>query len=1291
MADRSISISLEAKVQGFVAGMRTAQQAAKDFAGRTAAFAREHEESLDRVGKAGMVMGSGLLAGVGLAVKSFADFDAAMSEVRASTRETAGNMDLLRQAAIDAGADTAFSAAEAAKGIDELAKAGVSTKDILGGGLKGALSLAAAGSLGVGESAEIAASAMTQFKLSGEDLPHVADLLAAGAGKAQGSVQDMGAALGQAGLVAAQTGLTIEEATGGLAAFASAGLTGSDAGTSFKTMLGALTPNSEAAATAMESLGISAYDSQGNFVGLSEFAGQLKTSLSGLTDEQRNATLETIFGSDAVRAAAVLYEQGAEGVQKWEDAVNDAGFAAETAAIKQDNLAGDFEKMMGSIDSVFLKSGSGVNDVLRGLVQNAEDFVDTIGEIPGPVLEAGIGIASVAGGVAILGGAVLTALPKIQDGIAAFRDLEKAAPRAASAIKGAAIAGGIVSIGIALGKIAEVKIGDQIERSVGRTTESLIDMAKQRGSIEQTTAALDHLFKTKDGGQLVEGVENLDSALSRMFKKDFLQSANDWGNDMAKALSLGTIDFGTMKTLEESFKTIDDQLASFVQSGNGELAADSFSKIEQAARNQGIGIEQLKTAFPGYYEALRQADADARVAAEGIEKINTATGQVIPITPDVQEALDEIGISAQGAATDLEKFTQALFDAGLRTMSAREAAAAHQAAIDGTKGAVEEATAALAKQYEAQGMGEEAAKALAEQNMGLGAALNKTKTDFDLTTDAGRILNAQFQSVAQTGMAEIEAKAKAGAGQPELQKNLATTFESLKQSGIGMGLTGGAADTLARKVMGIPPKANINTWMSDEAKRMAEATAGAVNALDGKTANIYITTHRAEIHTVTRSDSVNTGKGPKSKGPQGFAVGGPIIGPGTGTSDDILAMLSNGEHVLTADEVRKMGGHAAVERMRAMAKSGRLPRFAGGGAVARREAWIDYERDSRRGSGYRSVTQSLSSAYSFADRLTSLADSGNVGAGAIRKLYDAAGKGEAGLRTLHGRSDRLSTSLEKAKAKLEDLADVRDSIGNDLAGGFSIGAAVKRGNMYGAASVSGIQGEASGYLSRVQAFAGKLKALQKMGYSGAIVQEIAEMGLIEGSRAADVLLKGTKSEVQALNKTKTAIGTASTAAGNAVADALHKGGISAAAGFVKGLQAQDKAIEQQMLRIGLSMENALRSALGRKPIRRAGGGAVEGPGSGTSDDVPALLSNGEHVFTAAEVQRMGGHAAVYRFREHLASGYKYAPAHAPRLHMPAPAPVAAAGPITHKWNIYEQTDPVATAHEVARRQRALSA
>src|SRR5688500_14989918 len=339
MVDRTVTARFQADVSGAIANITRLGKAIGDSAKAGTEFAAKNKGAFDQVATSAAAIGITSGVALGAAVKSFADFDKAMSSVRAATGETAGNMELLRTAALAAGKDTSFSAKEAAEGIESLAKAGVTTKDILGGGLTGALDLAAAGQIGVAEAADIAATAMTQFKLAGTDVPHIADLLAAGAGKAQGEVGDMAAALKQSGLVASQFGLSVEETTGTLAAFASAGLLGSDAGTSFKTMLLALANPSKEAATAMRDLGINAYDAQGAFIGVAPLADQLKTKLSGLTQEQRNAALATIFGTDAIRAASVLYENGAAGIADWTTKVNDSGFAAEQARTKTDNLA----------------------------------------------------------------------------------------------------------------------------------------------------------------------------------------------------------------------------------------------------------------------------------------------------------------------------------------------------------------------------------------------------------------------------------------------------------------------------------------------------------------------------------------------------------------------------------------------------------------------------------------------------------------------------------------------------------------------------------------------------------------------------------------------------------------------------------------------------------------------------------------------------------------------------------------------------------------------------------------
>ena len=317
--------------------------------------------------------------------KSAADtvvqFDKALSSIRALGGEYADNIEALGEAAKTAGINFGFTATESLGAVEALAKAGVSTSDILGGALTGALTLAAAGNLDVATAAETASKAMTQFGLSGKDIPKLADLLAAGAATATGDVTDFAQALNQAGLVASQAGIPIEETVGALTAFAAAGLLGSDAGTSFRTMLLRLQNPSKESAKEMERLGINAFNAQGEFIGLEKLAGQLQTQLAGLTQEQRSAALAQIFGSDAVRAANVLYTQGAEGIAKYNDQVNQSGFAAQVAAEQTDNLAGDLDRAKGAWQALVLGIEDGSNSIGTSVRSIIQSFTDLIGAI----------------------------------------------------------------------------------------------------------------------------------------------------------------------------------------------------------------------------------------------------------------------------------------------------------------------------------------------------------------------------------------------------------------------------------------------------------------------------------------------------------------------------------------------------------------------------------------------------------------------------------------------------------------------------------------------------------------------------------------------------------------------------------------------------------------------------------------------------------------------------------------------------------------------------------------------
>jgi len=931
MADRRVKVVFAAEIQGFKSAMEEAARAtektkkATEDAGKAAdthlgkmvQSATKNSDAWERTGVVTAAAGAAVVAGVGLAIKSYADFDKQMSSVQAATHETAGNMTQLRDAAVKAGADTAFSAVEAAQGIEELAKAGVSTKDIMGGGLKGSLDLAAAGSLGVAEAAEISASALTQFKLSGDKIPHLADLLAAGAGKAQGSVSDLGAALNQSGLVAASTGLTIEETTGSLAAFASAGLTGSDAGTSFKTMLMSLNPNSAAAASLMNELGISAYDAQGKFVGMSEYAGILQNALKDMSDEQRNATLKTLFGSDAVRAANVLYEQGSAGINKWEAAVNDAGYAAETAAIMQDNLAGDIEKLGGSMDSVFLKSGSGANDFLRGLAQGAEDVVDWIGQIPEPMLNTAAAIAGVVGVAALGAGAFLNLTPKVLESMEAFNKLAPAGGKARDVLSGVGkAAGGAMVIGaltLAVAKLAEADYMSKIDTGMGRVANVLSDVARNTPG---AASGLDSLFKNTEGKDLINNVNDLDSALKRTFQPDAGRQFNDWGEGIINSM---TGVKGSSQILGDSFKRIDETMASLVSSGSSSDAAKIFDRLKERSGELGISVDDLKKKFPEYADALQKADAETKNAASSSDKAAGAVDKVAAAAQaaklsaeDVAKALEDVGLAADGSVTDIEKWTQSLFNAGLLSLSASNASIAYQAAIDAVTDSI-----------------------------------TKNGQTLDINTEQGRANQAAFNGLASAAMATATAAAAetlatqgSSAAQAELQNNLKQSYNDLIAAAGQFGITGDAADTMARKALGIPKEVPIDTWVNDKATATLDSVKAKADALDGKQSTVTITTIERIQRNVESFNGAGTLGGPQIAGGAtggrvadilGFWSGGrlPYARPSDMTKDNLIGYVNGGRPIALQGQEWVTNGKRSDEydTELQMIHNGTLPKF----------------------------------------------------------------------------------------------------------------------------------------------------------------------------------------------------------------------------------------------------------------------------------------------------------------------------------------------------------------------------
>ena len=228
------------------------------------------------------------LEGIGIAaVKAGSDFEAQMSRVKAISGAAGTEFEKLKDQAIQLGADTSFSASQAAEGMENLAAAGFTTNEIMEA-MPGLLDMAAASGEDLANSSEIAASTLRGFGLEAEEAGHVADVLAENANRTNAAVSDTGEAMKYVAPLARAAGISFEETAAAIGIMANAGIKGSQAGTTLRGAISRLSKPTDDMRDAMEELGISFYDSNGKMKSLSEQVGMLEGAFGGMTDEQKN-------------------------------------------------------------------------------------------------------------------------------------------------------------------------------------------------------------------------------------------------------------------------------------------------------------------------------------------------------------------------------------------------------------------------------------------------------------------------------------------------------------------------------------------------------------------------------------------------------------------------------------------------------------------------------------------------------------------------------------------------------------------------------------------------------------------------------------------------------------------------------------------------------------------------------------------------------------------------------------------------------------------------------------------
>lgn len=881
--NKNIVIRLMADTASYEAAMTRAGSTAKTVA-----------SGMENTGRKSALIASGMTA-AGLAVAAFgvaavkmaADFDQQMSTVQANTGATSAQMDQLRAAAIEAGASTVYSATDSADAINDLGKAGMSVTDILTGGLSGALNLAASDGMAVGDAAEYMANALSMFHLKGSQASQVADTLAAGAGKAVGNVSDFGEALNNCGAQANSFGMNVQETTGVLALFAQNGTIGAEAGTQLNSMLMKLAAPSTEAANTMKELGISAYDAQGHFVGMANFAGQLQKAEKNLTDEQRNQANATIFGSYAIKAANYLYEAGESGVNKWTKAVSESGYAAEQAAAKNNNLKGDLENLSGSMESLMISVGEGAQGPLRKMVQGLDTLVDAFAGLPSGAQQTLVVMASLAGvfgavhkAAGNLNGStsrmanniglaidpiqrVKTALGSAQTAFQMFKASSMSASEqmeafGTSASKAQLKTAGFKAVGSSVMSLLGGPWGIALTVAGAALSAFISQQQKAKAASEQLESALEsgsdvaseiagaYQDMSSGGVKLTTwldeaGISLTDMTSAAMGNEAALKRVNKQIKEIDKPGIGGTAAAAIKKALKEESKAYDDaSKKANEKSKAAKNAVDADGKSASAAKEAASANKELGSSasdassqIDDLVQALFGLESGNLTADQAVDQLNQKIGELSKTCEDNGIVFDQSGnlldrFSEEGTKTKqaLEDIASSAQNAAEKILKQGESTGFSSGEIERANGVLQDARDAIIRQAEASGMSEQAANALADR-WGLSSDSIKASIDnIRMTADNNK---------AKLDVDDSKAKSKTKGAETNLDK-FNKKIAKAKLDADDKKATASAKK--AQKMMDDFNRKHVNATIdaTDKASKKANAASKNIGKLNGKKA-----------------------------------------------------------------------------------------------------------------------------------------------------------------------------------------------------------------------------------------------------------------------------------------------------------------------------------------------------------------------------------------------------------------------------------------------------------------------
>lgn len=411
--------------------------------------------ALKAAGAAVTGFGGAMALGLGMAVKTTADFESAMSRVGALSGATGKQLESMTQTAEHLGATTAFTATQAAEGMQFLAMAGYKTNDIIAA-MPGLLATAAAGQTDLATTADITSNILSGFGLQAEETARVADVLTKAFTNSNTDLEMLGYTMKYVAPIAHASGQSLESVAAAAGLLGNAGIQGTQAGTSLRRMLTRLAGPPKAAREELHDLGVTVEDAKGNMKPLAQIIGELAEATKDMGEADRLAAISRISGVEASSAMLALMDAGQGKIEAFTKELENSGGTAEEIAKKQlDNLKGQLIILKSALEGAAIAIGTALLPALKLITKGLQFLVDKFNSLPKPVKSAVAALSALLAVAAVLIGPFLFfvgMIPGIVEGFALMKLFALKLAPALLPIVGAsaAVIAGLTALGAAI-------------------------------------------------------------------------------------------------------------------------------------------------------------------------------------------------------------------------------------------------------------------------------------------------------------------------------------------------------------------------------------------------------------------------------------------------------------------------------------------------------------------------------------------------------------------------------------------------------------------------------------------------------------------------------------------------------------------------------------------------------------------------------------------------------------------------------------------------------------------------